>query len=124
MGGGSRDITMQPRCGTGWRRCWATAGLLRRVFLAQAHRAARRSDAGLRDIAELAAAFVPSRERQLETSSQGAPSSTSRCRMELRRARRMIAQLQRRHRYPVAVGIVSSAHKIRWAPPCTAFFHR
>ena len=42
------------------------------VFLAHAHRAASsRDDAALRDIAELAAAFVPSRERQLETSSQG-----------------------------------------------------
>ena len=43
------------------------------VFLAHAHRAASsRDDArGLRDIAELAAAFVPSRERQLETSAQG-----------------------------------------------------
>src|SRR6266849_6839966 len=42
------------------------------LFLAHAHRAASsRDDAGLRDIAELAAAFVPSRERQLETSAQG-----------------------------------------------------
>ena len=42
------------------------------VFLAQAHRAASaRDDAGLREIAELAAAFVPSRERQLETTTQG-----------------------------------------------------
>src|SRR4051812_26701890 len=42
------------------------------VFLAQAHRAvALYDDARLRDIAELAAAFVPSRERQLETTAQG-----------------------------------------------------
>src|SRR6266851_5057223 len=42
------------------------------VFLAQAHRAAAADDdAALRDVAELAAAFVPSRERQLETSAQG-----------------------------------------------------
>ena len=49
------------------------------VFLAQAHRAASlRDDAAFFDIAELAAAFVPSRERQLETSAQGVRSSTSR----------------------------------------------
>src|SRR3954464_530583 len=42
------------------------------VFLAHAHRAAALSeDAALRDVAELAAAFVPSRERHLETSAQG-----------------------------------------------------
>src|ERR1700685_804399 len=42
------------------------------VFLAQAHRAASaRDDMALRDVVELAAAFVPSRERQLETSAQG-----------------------------------------------------
>src|SRR5450631_1011802 len=37
------------------------------VFLAHAHRASCLDAAGLREIAELAAAFVPSRERQLET---------------------------------------------------------
>ena len=42
------------------------------VFLAHAHRAAStRDERRLREIAELAAAFVPSRERQLETSAQG-----------------------------------------------------
>ena len=43
-----------------------------RVLLAQAHRAASaHDDARLREVAELAAAFVPSRERQLETTTQG-----------------------------------------------------
>src|SRR6478752_676620 len=42
------------------------------VFLAQTHReASARDDGSLHEIAELAAAFVPSRERQLETSTQG-----------------------------------------------------
>src|SRR5436305_6540344 len=42
------------------------------VFLAHAHRAAASIDeASLRDAAELAAAFAPSRERHLETSAQG-----------------------------------------------------
>src|SRR5206468_12479321 len=42
------------------------------VFFAHAQRAAAGSDhALLREIAELAAGFVPSRERQLETTAQG-----------------------------------------------------
>src|SRR6187431_3197646 len=48
------------------------SGFCDAVFLAQAHRAASaRDEASLREIAELAAAFVPSRERQLETTTQG-----------------------------------------------------
>ena len=70
------------------------------VFLAHAHRAASsRDDTALRDIAELAAAFVPSRERQLETSAQG------RAFIDIARAAwncdgldRMISALRRNHR--------------------------
>src|SRR5205814_10331657 len=39
------------------------SGFCDAVFLAQAHRAASQDKAGLREIAELAAALVPSRER-------------------------------------------------------------
>src|SRR6476619_8261689 len=47
------------------------SGFCDAVFLAQAHRAASaKNEAALREIAELAAAFVPSRERQLETTTQ------------------------------------------------------
>jgi urease accessory protein len=95
------------------------------VFLAQAHRAAStHGDAGLREIAELAAAFVPSRERQLETSSQG------RAFIEITRSAwncdgldDMIAHCNGAMVYPVAVGIVSAAHKIPLAPTMHAFFH-
>ena len=59
-------------------RAWLAAmladgpGFCDGVFLAQAHRAAASGDqAALRDLAELAAAFAPSRERHLETSAQG-----------------------------------------------------
>jgi urease accessory protein len=61
-----------PRCG--WLAAMLTdgSGFCDAVFLAQAHRAASAGDdVGLREIAELAAAFVPSRERQLETTTQG-----------------------------------------------------
>lgn len=95
------------------------------VFLAHAHRAASLRDAGaLRDIAELAAAFVPSRERQLETSAQG------RAFIDIARAAwncdgldAMIAQCDVPIVYPVAVGVVSAAHAIPLAPAMHAFLH-
>src|SRR5438132_2322820 len=50
------------------------AGFCDAVFLAHTHRAvSSHADAALRELAELAAAFVPSRERQLETSTPGRP---------------------------------------------------
>jgi urease accessory protein len=95
------------------------------VFLAQAHRAAASSDdAGLRDVAELAAAFAPSRERHLETASQG------RAFIEIARAAwncdgldRLIGACDGAIVYPVAVGIVSAAHAIPLAPTMHAFLH-
>jgi urease accessory protein len=95
------------------------------VFLAHAHRAASSEDAaGLRDAADLAAAFVPSRERQLETSAQG------RAFIDIARAAwncdgldAMIARCDGAIVYPVAVGVVSAAHAIPLAPTMHAFFH-
>jgi urease accessory protein len=95
------------------------------VFLAHAHRAASsRDERALRDIAELAAAFVPSRERQLETSAQG------RAFIDIARAAwncdgldAMIAQCDGAIVYPVAVGVVGAAHAIPLAPTMHAFLH-
>jgi urease accessory protein len=95
------------------------------VFLAHAHRAAASSDdAALRDVAELAAAFAPSRERHLETSAQG------RAFIEIARAAwncegldHLIAACDGAIVYPVAVGIVSSVHAIPLAPTMHAFLH-
>jgi urease accessory protein len=95
------------------------------VFLAQAHRAAACGDgAALREIAELAAAFVPSRERQLETSAQG------RAFVEIVRAAwncdgldQMISGCDGAIVYPVAVGLVTSAHAIPLPPAMHAFLH-
>jgi urease accessory protein len=95
------------------------------VFLAQTHRAASaRDDAALRDIAELAAAFVSSRERQLETSTQG------RAFIDIARAAwlqdgmdALVAACGGAMVYPVAVGLVSAAHKIPLAPAMHAFLH-
>jgi urease accessory protein len=95
------------------------------VFLAQAHRAvASNDDRTLADIAELAAAFVPSRERQLETASQG------RAFIEITRAAwdhdglaHAVAQCGGVIVYPVAVGIVGAVHEIPLAPTLFAFLH-
>jgi urease accessory protein len=95
------------------------------VFLAQAHRATvAGDDAGLREIAELAAAFVPSRERQLETTAQG------RAFIEIARAAwnsaglgQMVAACEGAIVYPIAVGVVSAAHQIPLEPALHAFFH-
>lgn len=95
------------------------------VFLAHAHRAtASRDDLALRNVAELACAFVPSRERQLETSAQG------RAFIDIARAAwncdgldPMIARCDGAIVYPVAVGLVSAAHAIPLAPTMHAFLH-
>ena len=101
------------------------AGFCDGIFLAHAHRAATSADdAALAGIAELAAAFVPSRERQLETSAQG------RAFIEIVRAAwncdgldRMISCCDGAIVYPVAVGLASAAHAIPLAPTMHAFLH-
>ena len=95
------------------------------VFLAQAHRAAMSGDeAALGDTAELAAAFVPSRERQLETSTQGQAFITiARSAWNCDGLDRMIAGCDGAIVYPVAVGIVSAAHAIPLTPTVQAFLH-
>ena len=95
------------------------------VFLAHAHRAASLPDgAGLREIAELAAALVPSRERQLETSSQGrAFIDIARAAWNCGELDRMVAHCDGPIVYPVAVGLVSAAHAIPLGPTMHAFLH-
>ena len=95
------------------------------VLLAHAHRAASSGDAaGLRGIAELAFAFAPSRERQLETSAQG------RAFIDIARAAwncdgldRMISGCGGAIVYPVAVGLAGAAHAIPLPPVMHAFLH-
>jgi urease accessory protein len=95
------------------------------VFLAHAHRAASsRDEAALRDIAELASAFVPSRERQLETSAQGrAFIEITRTAWNCEGLDPMISWCAGAIVYPVAVGLVSAAHAIALAPTLHAFLH-
>jgi urease accessory protein len=94
------------------------------VFLAQAYRAMDAGDLGLlRDIAELAAAFVPSRERQLETTTQG------RAFIDIVRAAWSCDGLEQAVGrcdtivYPVAVGLAGAAHGIPLPSVLHAFLH-
>ena len=101
------------------------AGFCDGVFVAHAYRAAASHDEALLcEVAELAAAFLPSRERQLETSSQG------RAFIEIARSAwncdgldQLVAQCDGAIVYPVAVGLVSAAHDIPLASTMRAFFH-
>ncbi len=91
------------------------------VFFVHAHHAASHSDAtALCEIAELAATFAPSKERQLETTAQG------RAFVEATRAAWPCATLDRLCRtwdgpiaYPVAVAAAANGHGI----PCDIALH-
>lgn len=95
------------------------------VFLSQAHRAVAAADhAALRDVAGLASAFVPSRERQLETTAQGrAFIETVRAAWNCPDLEPALVQCDGAIVYPVAVGIVSAAHAIPLDPTLHAFLH-
>jgi urease accessory protein len=101
------------------------AGLCDGIFLAQTYWAVvSGDDALLADVAELASAFVTSRERHLETTAQG------RAFIEIARAAwnsgpldRLIATCDVPIVYPVAVGLVSAAHGVPLAPTIHAFLH-
>jgi urease accessory protein len=95
------------------------------VFLAHAHRAVSlRDDAAVRDIAELASAFVPSRERALETSAQGrAFIDIARAAWNCDALERVTALCDGAIVYPVAVGLVSAAHAIPLAPTMHGLLH-
>jgi urease accessory protein len=101
-------------------RCWLEAmltdgaGYCDGIFFSQAHRAVSGDeDSALHDIAELAAAFVPTRERHLETTTQG------RAFIDVTRAAWPCTALDRLRdiwsgpvTYPVAVGVACAGHDI------------
>ena len=95
------------------------------IFLVEAYRATEAGEqARLREIAELAAAFVPSRERQLETIAQGrAFIDTARAAWEADGLESMIAACAAPLVYPVAVGVVAAAHGVPLGPMPYAFLH-
>ena len=95
------------------------------VFFVHAHRAATDGDdAAVRAVAELAAAFAPSKERFLETTAQG------RAFVEATRAAWPCASLNRLVQawdgpiaLPIAVGTACAGHAIVLAPALAAFLH-
>jgi urease accessory protein len=101
------------------------SGFCDAVFLAHAHRAVEAGDDGaLREAAELAAAFVPSRERQLETSTQGrAFIETARAAWTSPELEQALSRCDGAPVYPVSVGLVAAAHAIPLQPVLHAFLH-
>jgi urease accessory protein len=99
-------------------------GLCDAVFFVHAHRAiAIADDTALRAVAELAAAFAPSKERHLETTAQG------RAFVEATRAAWPCAALDRLVAwdgpvaYPVAVGVAAAGHGVALEPALNAYLH-
>jgi urease accessory protein len=95
------------------------------VFFVHAHRAAAAGDGPrLRAVADLAAAFAPSKERHLETTAQG------RAFVEATRAAWPCAALDVLAAawdgpvaYPVAVGVASAGHGVAVEPALIAYLH-
>ncbi|WLA61080.1 urease accessory protein UreF [Bradyrhizobium diazoefficiens] len=101
------------------------SGFCDATFLVQAYRATEAGEeTSLRDIAELASAFVPSRERQLETTSQGrAFIDIARAAWDAEGLDAMVAACRTPLVYPVAVGVVAAMHGVPLAPTLHAFLH-
>src|SRR5262249_3352137 len=99
--------------------------ILRRSFFAHAHRAAaERDDKALRAVAELAAAFAPSRERHLETTAQGcAFLDATRAAWPTPALDRLLAVWDGAVALPVAVAVASAGHGIALAPALQAYLH-
>jgi urease accessory protein len=91
------------------------------VFFAHAHRAVTQGDdSALREVAELAVAFAPSKERHLETTAQG------RAFAEVTRAAwpcPALDLLTNDFAYPVAVAVASAGHGIAREPALQAYLH-
>lgn len=101
------------------------AGFCDGTLLCHAYRAAAAVDGkALNDVAELAAAFVPSRERHLETTAQGRAfveiaRSTWHCdTLDL-----LAAHVAGPVTYPVAVGVTAAGHRISLGLTLHAFLH-
>jgi urease accessory protein len=95
------------------------------VFFVHAHRAVeQRDDAALATVAELAAAFAPSKERHLETTAQGgAFLVAARAAWPCAALDRLVAAWPGPCAYPVAVAVAAAGHGIAAAPALAAFLH-
>jgi urease accessory protein len=95
------------------------------VFFTHAHAAALAEDrAKLRGVAELAAAFAPSKERYLETTAQGgAFLAATRAAWPCDSLDLLAAAWDGDVAYPVAVGLAAAGHGIAAEPALIAFLH-
>ena len=95
------------------------------VFFASAHGAAEAGDASaLRAVAELAAAFAPSKERYLETTAQGAAFvMATRAAWACAALDRLATAWDGPIAYPVAVGVAAAGHGIAAELALPAFLH-
>ena len=95
------------------------------VFFAHAHRAATaEDDATLHAVAELAAAFAPSKERHLETTAQGrAFVEATRAAWPCAALDRLLAVWDGPIAYPIAVGVTAAGHAIAVETALHAFLH-
>jgi len=95
------------------------------VFFRHAHEAvADASTARLHEVAELSAAFIPSKERHLETTAQGrAFIEATRAVWPCEAMERLVAAWDGPVTYPVAVGVTASGHGIAVEPALQAYLH-
>ena len=93
------------------------------VFLVHAHRAISAvDDVALRAVAELAAAFAPSKERHLETTAQGrAFLDTTRAAWPCAALERLLAAWDGAVALPIAVGVAGAGHGLPMAPVLPAY---
>ena len=95
------------------------------VLFVHAHRAVKANDENaLRTVAELAGAFVPSKERHLETTAQGrAFIDATRAAWPCATLDRFAAAWDGPVAYPVAVGVTAAGHGIALEPALSACLH-
>jgi urease accessory protein len=95
------------------------------VFFVHAHRSlADHSNEALRAVAELAAAFAPSKERHLETTAQGAAFIVAtKAAWSCDALDRLAATWDGPVAYPVAVGVTAAGHDIALSPALHAYLH-
>ncbi|HEX9322005.1 MAG TPA: urease accessory protein UreF [Xanthobacteraceae bacterium] len=101
------------------------SGFCDAVLFAHAHRAAAaRDEDALRSIAELGAAFAPSKERQLETVGQGgAFLEVTRAAWPCTALDRLVQAWPGPYAYPVAVATAAAGHGIAIEPALGAYLH-
>jgi len=95
------------------------------VFFVHAYRSLADNDAaGLRTVAELAAAFAPSKERHLETTAQGAAFiAATQAAWPCAALEVLAGAWTGPVAYPVAVGVTAAGHGIAISPALHAYLH-